>query len=412
MSDGKEIIAHLGQWEGHSVGTIRRFEVGEQGPTPEVWIELIPLKDRKRICDGCGEEATRTYDSAERWVRDLPIFDAQTHLLVHRCRVDCPRCGAHLERLSWLDRHSRVTRRLAESVVRLCKVLPVKHVAQYLGLGWDAVKAIDKSFLKEKLGPPDLSGVEVIAMDEVAIHRGHRYATVVAAPATREVLWVGRDRSGAALRPFFQLLGKEGRKRLKAVVMDMHAPWENAVKRQCPKAEIVYDLFHVVAKYGREVVDRVRVDEANRLKADPRKRKVIKGSRWLLLRNKENITKPKDQIHLRELLNANAALSAAYILKDDLKQLWEFRDPALALEFFIEWSVRAWRSGLKPLQKFAEALATRARGIIAHCLWPLHTSFLEGINNKIKVIKRMAYGFRDEEYFFLKIRAAFHGNPG
>ncbi len=412
MSDGREIIVHLGQWEGYQVGAVQRWDADDRRGFAEVWIELHARPDRRRVCDGCGGYAFRTYDSQERLVRDLPVFDAQTLLLVHRCRVECRQCGVRLERLGWLDRHARVTRRLAESVARLCRVLPLKHVAAHFGLGWDLVKAIDKAYLLKRLGPPDLSGIEVIAMDEFAIRRGHRYATVVADPYTRRVLWVGKDRTGAGLRPFFDLLGDEGRKRLKAVVMDMHGPWEEEVKRQCPNAEIVYDLFHVVAKYGREVVDRVRVDEANRLKSDPKQRKIVKGSRWLLLRNAENVTRPDDQVRLRELLDANATLATVYVLKDDLKQLWDFRSPKKAIAFFAEWSMRAWDSGLQPLRKFAAALAARLRGIIAHCRWPLHTSFLEGINNKIKVLKRMAYGFRDDEYFFLKIRDAFHGNLG
>jgi transposase len=288
----------------------------------------------------------------------------------------------------------------------------LKHVAAHFHLGWDLVKAIDKAFLRERLGPPDVAGVEVIAMDEFAIRRGHRYATVIADPYTRRVLWVGKDRTGAGLRPFFDLLGEEGRQRLKAVVMDMHGPWEQEIKQQCPQAEIVYDLFHVVAKYGREVVDRVRVDEANRLKSDPKQRKIVKGSRWLLLRNAENVTRPEDQVRLHELLDANAALATVYVLKDDLKRLWEFRSSKKAISFFKEWSMRAWDSGIEPLRKFTAALAARIHGVIAHCRWPLHTSFLEGINNKIKVLKRMAYGFRDHEYFFLKIRDAFHGNTG
>lgn len=410
MSDDRELIAHLGQWEGYRVGAVRRWNDGADGPGARVWIELHPLPDRRRICDGCGGDATRTYDSHERWIRDLPVFDARTVLLVHRCRVECPSCGVRIERLSWLDAHARVTKRLAESVAMLCAKMSVKHVAGFYDLDWKTVKNIDKAFLFRRLGPPDLSGIEVIAMDEFAIRRGHRYATVVADPYTRRVLWVGKDRTGEGLRPFFELLGEEGRRRLKAVVMDMHGPWEQEIRRQCPGAQIVYDLFHVVAKYSREVIDRVRVDEANRLGDDRSRRKVIKGARWLLLRNAENVTAPEDRVRLQDLLDANANLAVAYVLKDDLKQLWNFRKPRQAWEFFAEWSMRAWDSGVEPLRRFAVALARKIRGVIAHCRWPLGTSFLEGINNKIKVLKRMAYGFRDDDYFFLKIRVAFHGD--
>ena len=167
-----------------------------------------------------------------------------------------------------------------------------------------------------------------------------------------------------------------------------------------------------MAKYGREVIDRVRVDEANRLREDKKARKVVKSARWLLLRNKENLAKREDHIKLRDLLAANKALMTAYVLKDDLKELWDYRYPKAAMRFWKQWYSRAIRSRIDPLKKFARKLKHYLGGIIAHCRWPLHTSLLEGINNKIKVIKRMAYGFRDDEYFFLKIRAAFPGNAG
>ena len=148
---------------------------------------------------------------------------------------------------------------------------------------------------------------------------------MVIEPARKRVLWVGRGSSREELRPFFVLLGPEGCAALKAVVMDMNTAYGLEVRLHAPQAHIVYDLFHVVAKYAREVIDRVRVDEANRLREDRRGRRLVKGSRWLLLRNRENLTREKDQIRLSELLAANRALLTVYVLKDDLKELWEYR---------------------------------------------------------------------------------------
>jgi transposase len=352
------------------------------------------------------------HDYSERWVRDLPILDAETWLCVWRCRVACPRCGPKLEHLDWLAPYRRVTRRLAQSVHRLCAVLAIKHVAEYLGLSWDQTKAIDKSMLQQQLGEPDLSGVRVIAMDEFAIQKGHRYATVIIEAYTKRVLWVCRGRKREDIRPFFETLGEDGCARLAAAAMDMNAAYEQEVKAHCPQAAIVYDLFHVVAKYGREVIDRVRVDEANRVRDDKPAREVIKGSRWLLLRNKRNIKKPRDRVRLTELLKANRRLMTVYVLKDDLKHLWDYTYTGAARRFWDQWYRRAIRSRIEPLKRFARKLKGYLDGILAHCRWPLNTSVLEGINNKIKVIKRMAYGFRDDEYFFLKIRAAFPGNTG
>lgn len=401
----------LGGWEGYQVEGIERREATGEGSSPQLWIRLAPQLGRRMECEGCGEAVDAVHDVTERWIRDLPVLDAETYLLVARRRLDCPRCGPRLERLSWLERYARVTRRLADSVARLCEVLPIKHVAAFFHLGWDAVKSIDHAALERRIGPPNFDGVEVIAMDEFAIQKGHRYATVVVDARTKRVLWVGRGRDRESVRVFFELLGTDGCSQIKAVVMDMNAAYELEVREHCGNAEVVFDLFHVVAKYGREVIDRVRVDQANKLRGDKPARKVIKGARWMLLRNRENVRR-EDRVKLDELLRANRALLTVYVLKDDLKHLWAFRSRGHALRFWKGWYSRAIRSRLEPLKRFARNLAGYLPGILAHCQWPLHTSFLEGINNRIKVIKRMAYGFRDDAYFFLKIRAAFPGKPG
>jgi transposase len=406
-----DVIAVLGVWEGYKARhPERRRGSGPEEPD-EVWVELERLPGAF-VCSNCGRRCDKYHDVTERWVQDLPILDARTWLLVPRFRVSCSVCGSRVEHLPWLDKWARVTKRLAESVARLCEVMTVEQAAEFYGLGWDTVKAIHKAHLEAKLGALDLSGVEVVAMDEFAIQKGHRYATVVIEPYRKRVLWVGRGRGREDVRPFFELLGEDGRSRLRAVAMDMHAAYEEEVKAQCPQAEIVYDLFHVVAKYGREVIDRVRVDEANRLRENKKARKVIKGARWLLLRNRRNVRRREDRVRLAELLEANRALLTVYVLKDDLKHLWDYRRLGAARRFWQQWYARAIRSRVEPLRKFARNLKERIQGVLAHCLWPLHTSLLEGINNKIKVIKRMAYGFRDDDYFFLRIRGAFPGNTG
>jgi transposase len=401
-----DIIARLGGWEGYEVADGWEEERGVQR-----WcvIRLRPVVGIARCCSGCGVRCRQIHDCEERRVRDLPIFEVPVELIVPRLRVACAQCGAKLERLPWLEGYARVTTRLAASVARLCKVMSLWHVAKFYGLAWTTVKRIDFGHLKQALGPLALDGVTVIGMDEFAIQKGHRYATVVVEVPRKRVLWVGRGRGREEVRPFFALLGPSGCAQLQAVVMDMNAGYAEEVRARCPNAEIVYDLFHVVAKYGREVIDRVRVDEANRLRQDRPARHLVKSSRWLLLRNRENVTRPEDQVRLDELLAANRALFTVYVLKDDLKMLWDYRHTGYALRFWEQWYRRAVRSRIEALKAFARRLKPYLPGILAHCRWPLGTNLIEGINNKIKVIKRMAYGFRDDAYFFLKIRAAFPG---
>jgi transposase len=159
--------------------------------------------------------------------------------------------------------------------------------------------------------------------------------------------------------------------------MDMNPAYEEEVRAHCSPALIVYDLFHVVAKCGREVIDRVRVDETNRARRNTQARKVIKGARWLLLGNRENV-KPEDRVRLEGLLAANRRLAAVYVLKDDLKHLWDCTYPGAAARFFQDWHHQAIRSRIEPLKTFARHLKGKLTGILAHCRYPLHTSLLEG----------------------------------
>jgi transposase len=411
----------LGEWEGFEVEDVEQKPIGSGQPVPEIILHLRAVPDHPKRCSRCGEVVAEIHDVSERRVRDLWVFDYETWIVFPRARLECPRCGPTVEAVSWLDKHQRMTKRLAEKISSLAMVLPIAHVAAWFRVHWDTVKQLHKRALEAKLGPitaESLAGVRLLAIDEFAIHKGHRYATVVVDPETKRVLWVARGRDRAALRPFFEILGPQGCARIEAVTMDMWGPYRDEVSLHCPRASVVFDLFHIVSKYGREVIDRVRVDETNKIAkaAGPTRRdiisarRVIKGTRWLLLKNRNNISRT-DQVRLDELLAANHALFITYVLKDDLKQLWRFKYPKAALRFWRHWYRRAIASRIPPLIRFAKLISAYLPGIIAHCHYPLHTGIVEGINNKIKVLKRMAYGYRDEAYFFLRIRAAFPGIP-
>lgn len=401
----EQCISRLGSWEGYEVAE----DFSEvRGSRSWCVLRLEPIRGYPRACSGCGRSTSAIHDLEQRRVRDLPVFEHTVELIVPRVRVACAQCGPKLERLGWLDAYARVTRRLADSVVRLCKVASILHVARYFGLNWKTVKDLDRASLERELGPVDLNGLSVIAMDEFAIQKGHRYATVIVEPTRKRVLWIGRGRGREDVRPFFVALGAERGAQLKAAVMDMNAGYELEVKRHCPNAAIVFDLFHVIAKYGREVIDRVRVDRANELRSQRRERQIIKSARWLLLKNRDSL-RPGEDIELEELLAANHALFVVYVLRDALKELWSYRHVGYAARAWRSWYRKALRSGIAPLRHFAQKLRPYLSGILAHCRYPLGTNLIEGINNKIKVIKRMAYGFRDDAYFFLKIRAAFPG---
>ena len=369
---------------------------------------IIHLKPARPGRCACGKLAQSVHETRERAVAERAILDYQVSLRLPHRRIVCPDCGVVSEHLSWLEPFARQTNRLVAYIERLLPLLPIKHIAELTGLHWHTIKTIDKRRLARDLPEPDWSRVRRLVMDEFALFKGHRYATVVADADTHQVLWVGEGRSRQAIRPFFEQLGPHC-PQIEAVAMDMNTAFDLEVKAHCPKAKIVYDLFHVVAKYGREVIDRVRVDQANALRDDRAARRKVKRGRWVLLKNRQNLTATQAS-YLDELLQANRSLMVVYLLREQLKELWYCQSAQEAHSQWALWWQQVAESGIKPLQQFASKLKRYLHGIVASSEHRLHTGRLEGMNNKIKLMKRMGYGYRDIEYFFLKIKAAFPGN--
>lgn len=373
----------------------------------QMWLEPDMAQLR---CSKCLSRVNAVHERVQRTVRDLPLVGRALTLQVQLLRVDCPHCGRCVQHVRWLPRCSRITQAMAQAVAQCCAHMSIKRVAELFGLHWSTVREQDKCRLQGLLGQLPEPQPKRLVMDEFALHKGHRYASVILDADTRRVLYIAKERSRQAIRPFFEALGDEGCARIEAVAMDMNTAFDLEVQHWCPKARIVYDLFHVVAKFGREVISRVRVDVANTLRHNKPARRVVKQAHWLLLRNADNL-QDSEQVRLQEVLQANTALMTVYVLKQSLKSLW---NAPSAWEWRRRW--RQWHShcqecGIACLQQFATRLKKYWRGIVARVRWPMHTGQLEGINNRIKVIKRMAYGYRDTDYFFLKIKAAFPGNP-
>ncbi len=389
-------------WEGFTIESYTQI-------APEsLLIRLHPADDYHPCCSGCHQHCLAIHDTTIRRVRERDLFQYRVWLEVPVRRVRCTTCGPKLEQIRWLSGRQRLTAGMVSWVESLVRLMPVQHVARLLGLHWHTVKAIDHRRLGREVVEPDRSQIRRLIMDEFALFKGHRYATVVINADTQQVLWVGEGNSRQAIRPFFEWLGPEACAQIEAVAMDMNTAMDLEVQHHCAQARVVYDLFHVVAKFGREVIDRVRVDQSNQLRHDKPARKVVKRSRWLLLRNRDNL-KAEQAVKLEELLQANQPLMTVYLLKDQLKELWYAPSEAEARRRWEEWLELAMSSGLAPVQQFARRLKGYIEGIIASAIYRMNTSVLEGMNNKIKVIKRMAYGYRDNGYFFLKIKAAFPG---
>jgi transposase len=281
--------------------------------------------------------------------------------------------------------------------------MTVKHVAEHLDLDPKTVKEIDKDFLEKEFGGNNYNNLRVLMIDEIALRKGHRYMTVVADYFTGRVIWMGQNRNKKTLGKFFATMTKEQKDRIEAVAMDMWDPFINRVRHHCPQAKIVFDHFHIVQAFGR-IIDKVRRQEFS--KADADGRKVLKGSRYVLLKNEDNLT---DQQHSRldAILELNETLAVMYILKDQLKMLYYYSDRRKVKRALINWYSIASTVEYKSVRGFIKRLQRHEYGILNHADFPISTSPLEGMNNKIKVIKRKAYGFHDSEYFTLKVKQAF-----
>lgn len=390
-------------WEGFGVS-------GISVQADVVEIELQPVDESRLRCGQCGQACDLVHERLERRVRDLPMLGHRVVLALHLCRLCCSSCGHCLQHVSWLDRHSRLTKRMAEVVATSCSRMTVAHVAEMFGLHWSTVRELDRRRLEAIVQALPPVQPRRLAMDEFALFKGHRYASVILDADTRRVLYIAEDRTRKSVRPFFEALGPEGCARIEAVAMDMNSAFDLEVRRHCPRARIVYDLFHVIAKYGREVVTRVRVDAANKLRQDKPARRIVKQAHWLLLRKRSNLSQ-EQQIKLEEVLAANQPILTAYVMQEQLRALWTAPSAWEWRARWKQWMAHAEQSAIPALIHFARNLRTYWRGIVSRVRWPMHTGQLEGINNRIKVIKRMAYGYRDTAYFFLKIKAAFPGNP-
>ena len=405
-----QLFKSLDPWPGFQI-TSFKIQVSPVDGRKTLILDLRPVEGSMPICSRCRHEAPLVHSYVSRRIKECSLLGYFVELNVTFRRVDCLHCKGHpMEAVEWLAPFKRHTERLREHVEHRTLEETVAYVAQETNLSWDTVKEIDKARLRRLYEHFHWDNSRRLAVDEFAIHRGHRYATVVYSIDTKKVLWLDRGRSRATLRKFFNLLTPEQKAGIRAVAMDQNSAFDLEVKENCPNGVVVYDLFHVLSNFGRKVIDRVRVDAANSLRHAPWLRKVVKSSRYLLYKRPENLSE-KEHTKLAELSKLNTPLLKCYLMGDELRHLWSLGTRGQAIALVMDWIHRATHSRIKPLVDFGKNLRGYVQGIIAAADFKINTSVLEGVNNKIKQIKRRAYGFRDDLYFFLKVKAAFHGLP-
>jgi transposase len=343
------------------------------------------------------------YDRKVRRVRDLSCGDTRIFLELEVRRVNCRRCGkVKRERLAFLADNPLYTKRFAYFVGRRCRQATIKDVAKELALDWQTVKALDQQYMEAQLKRAGTPAPQVIGVDELAIRKGHSYRIVVSDLVRARPIWFGgEDRSEASMRRFYDWLGHRKSSRIRLAVMDMWKPFRLATNAYAPQAAILFDKFHVMRHLG-EALDQVRKSEYARLQG--RGRRYIKGQKYTLLSRKENLTLEGKKA-LQTLLAANKRLNTAYVLKESFGQLWSYEREGWARRFFENWRSSLKWQRLKPYEKFARMIDRHWDGIAAYCRPENKVSlgFVEGLNNKIRVIQRRAYGLRDEDYLRLKI---------
>jgi transposase len=354
-------------------------------------------------CSACGSADVVSRGHVERHFRALPIGPRPTFLVLPIPRVECRACGVVRQvDVAFADPRRSYTRRFERYVLELSRRMTIRDVAAHLGVGWDLVKDIQKRDLSRRYARPKLKHLRRIAIDEIAVAKGHRYMTIVMDLDSGAVVFVGDGKGADALKPFWKRLRPSGAK-VEAVAMDMSAAYRGAVSTHLKGAVIVFDHFHVIKLYNDKLSD-LRRSLYHRAEAD--QKKVLKGSRWLLLKNPENLDADKDEkARLEEALALNKPLATAYYLKEDLRRLWEQPGKRFATAFLNDWLKRAEASGVRMLQQMARTLAAHRSGLLAYYDAMITSGPMEGTNNKIKTMKRTAYGFRDPAFFKLKILA-------
>jgi transposase len=353
-------------------------------------------------CSACGSANVVLKGGKQRWFRSLPIGGKQVTIAFRVPRVKCGDCGALRQVvIGFADPRRSYTRAFAEYVLELSRMMTIQDVALHLKISWDVVKEIVKGDLQRRFSKPKLKHLRQIAIDEISIGRGHRYLTIVLDLENGVVVHVGQGKGGDALKDFWTRL-RRSRAKIEAVATDMSPAYIEAVTTHLSSAALVFDRFHVIKLYNDKLSDLRRA--MYRELTDTMQKEVLKGVRWLLLKRPETLDPARNEPkRLQEALRLNQPLAIVYYLKEELNEIWEQDDQETAQSLLMDWITYAESTGIAMLKTFAKTLRLHAWRILAWYDHPISTGPLEGTNNKIKTMKRQAYGFRDQEYFRLKI---------
>jgi transposase len=359
-------------------------------------VAIRPRRGSRPFCSGCGRRA-KTYDRlAARAFTFVPLWAISVLMIYAPRRVNCRACGVKIELLPWTKGKKRITNAHALFLARWARRLSWKEVATIFQTSWDTVYRSVEEAVEYGLKHRELEDVSAVGVDEIQFQKGHRYLTLVYQidQSCRRLLWIGQDRTAKSFLRFFRMMGKRRTTAIRFVCSDMWPPYLKVIRKKVPHAIHILDRFHIVARLNK-AVDEVRAAEVKELARegyDP----VLKHSRWCLLKRPENLT-DKQGATLRDLMRFNLKSIRAYLLKDSFQALWDYKSYHWAGRFLDGWIRRAMRSRLAPIKTVARSLRTH-RGLILN--WfaakkEYSSGIVEGLNNKVKLTIRKAYGFRE-----------------
>jgi transposase len=385
----------------HGFGLIGYTYVKTAYEEGKVIFTIAHKRDRLH-CPACGSRDLVLRGCSPRRFRLVPIGSKAIFLDLDVQRIACRRCDTVRQvELGFADSRFSYTRAFERYVLELSKHMTILDVARHLHVSWDVVKDIQKRYLKKKFSRLALKDLRYLAIDEIAVKKGHTYVTVVLDLESGAVIFVGDGKGADALIPFWKRL-RHSRATVEAVAIDMSPAYMSAVMKHLPNATIVFDHFHVVKLFNDKLSNLRR--ELYREATDQLQKDVLKGTRWLLLKNPGNLDEKKaEKERLDEALRMNEPLYTAYYLKEDLREVWNQPSKKKATKVLDEWIRKASSSSISILKTLSKTLSAYKSGILAYYDFPISTGPLEGTNNKIKTMKRQAYGFRDMEFFKLKI---------
>jgi transposase len=402
------------------------------------------------ICPQCGS-SMHIHNRCEVNLRHLCFGDKLSCLRFTKLRYYCPRCGhSHMQDVPFQAKGHRISCELLNYTRDLLAYgFTNKQVAYLTGLGKNTVKDIDLKRLKEKytvdgerLIQPERQA-RFLGIDEFKLHDGHKYAVVIIDMETGHILWLAHGKKKATVYSFIEHVGKEWMEGVEAVACDMNSDFQEAFEDRCPHIQTVFDFFHIVKNFNDKVVGQIRKDEQRRLIAegDEKAAKSLKGSRYILTSSKQTLARKdreaedgkilskasslfsKEQVvrkdgHLaryEDIIRQNKLLFTLDLIKEKLCEAYKMTDEPSMAGAITEIMDMCMATGNKHLLWFRRLLDNHFEGIIAHATYDISAGKIEGVNNRIKTLRRQGYGYPDDDYFFLKLfdasRKGYVRNP-